>query len=59
MRAIQDLSVLARPDGSRIMGSCPPEQTQVLELIRSFVTYSRAHPAELEGNAAVVVFKAL
>jgi hypothetical protein len=59
MLAIQDISVLARPDGSRIIGSCPPEQTTVLELIRSFVTYSRSHPAELQDNAAVVVLKAL
>ena len=40
-------------------GSCPPEQTTVLQLIRSFVTYARSHPAELEGNTAVAVFKAL
>ena len=31
----------------------------VLQLIRSFVTYTRSHPAELEGNTAVAVFKAL
>jgi hypothetical protein len=31
----------------------------VLQLIRSFVTYARSHPAELEGNTAVAVFKAL
>ena len=59
MQAMQDLSVLAYEDGTRIMGSCPPEQTTVLQLIRSFVTYARSHPAELEGNTAVAVFKAL
>ena len=59
MQAMQDLSVLAYEDGTRIMGSCPPEQTTVLQLIRSFVTYARSHPDELEGNTAVAVFKAL
>jgi len=59
MQAMQDLSVLAYEDGTRIMGSCPPEQTTVLQLLRSFVTYARSHPAELEGNTAVAVFKAL
>jgi hypothetical protein len=59
MQAVQDLSVLVYEDGTRIMGSCPPEQTTVLQLIRSFVTYARSHPDELEGNTAMAVFKAL
>jgi Rap1a immunity proteins len=59
MQAVQDLSVLVYEDGIRIMGSCPPEQTTVLQLIRSFVTYARSHPDELEGNTAMAVFKAL
>jgi Rap1a immunity proteins len=59
MRAMQDMSVLAYEDGIRIMGSCPPEQTTVLQLIHSFVNYARSHPAELEGNTALAVFKAL
>ncbi|MGP0090732.1 MAG: Rap1a/Tai family immunity protein [Xanthobacteraceae bacterium] len=59
MRAMQDLSVLADQDGHRIMGSCPPEQTTVLQLIHVFVTHARSHPGELEGNAALVVIKAL
>jgi hypothetical protein len=59
LRAVQDLSVLAYEDGTRIMGSCPPEQTTVLQLIQSFVTYASSHPDELEGNTAVAVFKAL
>jgi len=59
MQAMQDLSVLAYEDGTRIMGSCPPEQTTVLQLIHAFVTYARSHPDELEGNTALAVFKAL
>jgi Rap1a immunity proteins len=59
MQAVQDLSVLVYEDGTGIMGSCPPEQTTALQLIRSFVTYARSHPDELEGNTAMAVFKAL
>lgn len=59
MQAVQDVSVLVYEDGTRIMGSCPPEQTTVLQLIRSFVTYARSHPDELEGNTLLAVFTAL
>jgi hypothetical protein len=59
MQAIQDLSVLVEPDGRRLLGSCPPETTTTLQLVRSFAAYARAHPAELGGNSAVVVIKAL
>ena len=34
MQAVQDLSVLVYEDGARIMGSCPPKQTTVLQLHR-------------------------
>ncbi len=44
-----------RNQGYGIMSA---EQTTVLQLIRSFVTYARSHPAELEG-ILVAVFKAL
>jgi len=59
MQAMQDLSVLADENGDRIMGACPPEQTTTLQLIRSFAGYARAHRSELQGNAVVVVFRAL
>jgi hypothetical protein len=59
MQAIQDLSVLTEEDGHRLMGSCPPEQITLLQLIHSFVTYARSHAGELKGNTAVVVIKAL
>jgi hypothetical protein len=58
MQAMQDLSVLADQDGNRIMGSCPPAKTTLLQLIHAFVTYARSHPSELQGNTAVVVLKA-
>src|SRR5262249_42569574 len=59
MQAMQDLSVLADEEGHRIMGACPPGQTTTLQLIQSFVRYARAHRTELQGNAVVVVFRAL
>ena len=59
MRAMQDFSVLVDENGRRFIGSCPPEETTLLELIRSFMTYARSHPGELKGNAALMVIKAL
>jgi hypothetical protein len=59
MQAVQDLSVLADESGNRLLGSCPPENTTSLQLIRSFLGYARAHPAALTGNTAVVVIHSL
>jgi hypothetical protein len=59
MRAMQDVSVLAFEDGSRLLGACPPEDTTLLQLIQAFLKYARAHPAELQGSTAVAVIKAL
>ena len=59
MQAMQDLSVLADQEGDRIMGACPPEKMTTLLLIQLFGRYARAHPSELQGNAAVAVFRAL
>jgi Rap1a immunity proteins len=59
MQAIQDLSVVVDQDGHRLLGSCPPEQTTLLQLIHSFMRYARSHPGELQGSAGVAVIKAL
>ena len=59
MQAMQNISVIVDQDGNRLIGSCPPEDTTLLQLIHSFVAYAHAHPKELEGNAAVAVVKAL
>ena len=59
MQAMQDLSVLSDEDGHRIMGACPPEQASTLQLIQSFMRYSRAHRSELPGNAVIAVFRAM
>jgi hypothetical protein len=58
MKAMQDLSVWTDENGNRILGSCPPERTTTLDLIHSFVRYSRSHRRELPSNAALAVTKA-
>src|SRR5437762_13371070 len=57
MQAMQNMSVLVDESGDRVMGSCPPEETTLLQLIRAFVIYARSHPQQLKGNAAIAVIK--
>jgi hypothetical protein len=59
MQAVQDMSVLVTPEGRRLIGSCPPEQTTLLRLIHIFVNYARSHRSDAQGNVAVTVIKAL
>jgi hypothetical protein len=59
MEGMQDLSVITDQDGTRIIGSCPPEHETLLQLIHTFVAYARSHPKELRGNTAVTVIKAM
>jgi hypothetical protein len=58
MQAMQDVSVLIDENGHRIIGSCPPERTTLLRLIRSFSAYARSHSEKFQDNAAVAVIKA-
>jgi len=46
-------------DIESIMGACPPETMTTVLLIQLFGRYARSHPGELQGNAAVAVFRAL
>jgi len=59
MQAIQDLSVLVDQHGLRVIGSCPPEETTTVQLVQALLGYARTHAAELDGNAAAMVIKAL
>ena len=59
MQAMQDMSVLVTPEGLKLIGSCPPEQTTLLRLIHIFVNYARSHRSDAQGNVAVTVIKAL
>jgi hypothetical protein len=58
LKAMQDLSIWVDENGNKIFGSCPPETTTTLDLIRSFVTYGRSHRGRLPSNAALAVMKA-
>jgi hypothetical protein len=55
---MQDLSVWVDQNGNRILGSCPPESTTTLDLIRTFVRYGRSHDPDLPSNAALALTKA-
>jgi Ssp1 endopeptidase immunity protein Rap1a len=57
MQAVQQFSVLVEEDGHRLIGSCPPEQVTLLQLIHSFLAYARSHPGALEGNTAAAVIE--
>jgi hypothetical protein len=59
MQAMQDVSVLVTPEGQTLIGSCPPEQTKLLQLTRIFIRYERSNPRMEEGNAAAAMIKAL
>jgi hypothetical protein len=59
MQAIQNLLVLIDQDGTRILGVCAPEETTLLDLINSFLAYTRKYPSELKENAAAVAIKAM
>jgi hypothetical protein len=58
LKAMQDLSIWVDENGKKIFGSCPPEATTTLDLIRSFVRYGRLHRRQLPSNAALAVTKA-
>jgi Rap1a immunity proteins len=59
MQGLQDIVTLADEAGRPIMGSCPPEYTTTLDLLRSFLGYGRSHPEALKSTAAVAVILAL
>jgi hypothetical protein len=59
MQALQDIVALTDEAGRPILGSCPPEDTATLDLLRSFLAHGRSHPEALKGNAAVAVITAL
>jgi hypothetical protein len=59
MRAMQDISVLVTSEGRRLVGSCPPEQTTLLQLIHIFIRHERSNPGKEQGNTASAVIKAL
>jgi Rap1a immunity proteins len=59
LEAFQDLSVLVDQNGARVLGVCPPEHGTLLDLVRLYVRYARAHRRELPESSAVAVINAL
>jgi hypothetical protein len=59
MQAIQDLSMLADADGHRLIGSCPPADSRLRDLIRAFLDYEQLHRGDVEANTVIAVTKAL
>src|SRR5262245_32151274 len=60
MTAIQDLTAtVEREGGPSVIGACVPPETTRLDIIRAFVTYARAHPAELRLRATATIIPAL
>src|SRR4051794_33143320 len=59
MQAIQDLSMLADADGHRLIGSRPPAETRLRDLVRAFLEYEQLHRSDVEANTVIAVTKAL
>ena len=59
MQAAQDLVVLTDESGRRLIGACPPEETTTLDLVETFLAYSRSQSEMLDENAFVAVIAAL
>ena len=59
MQAMQEISVLVTSEGRRLTGSCPPEQTTLLQLIHIFIRHERSKREKEHGNTASAVIRAL
>ncbi len=59
MEAMQDMAALGDEGGHRLLGVCLPEAGRTDALVRTFATYARAHPDELDSRASAVLLYAL
>ncbi len=59
MSSIQDMSVLVDPAGHRLLGICPPPNSDVLDFVKAFVRSARRRDVDKEDNAAAAVVPAL
>jgi len=57
MQAMQDLSFLAVEDDRSVLGSCPPKNSTLLQLIQTLVIYAKTHGDENDESAALGVVK--
>jgi hypothetical protein len=60
MGAVQDFAATVEEEGGpSLIGSCVPSETTRLELVRAFTQYARAHRADLDLRATVLLIPAL
>jgi hypothetical protein len=56
---IQELSTIQWPNGTMMLGACPPPASTRIELIKVFLRYTDDHPEMLHESFAAVVLPAL
>jgi Rap1a immunity proteins len=59
MSAVQNMSVLIDQSGEPLLGICAPENTRLLDYVRTFVRYARRVPRGGQENAAALAVEAL
>src|SRR4051794_21825480 len=62
MSAVQDLSRLAEradDEATTLLRICPPPKSTLVQLVRVFTAYARAHPSALHVDAASIAVAAL
>jgi hypothetical protein len=57
--AIQELYTVQLPDGTAMLGACPPVPSNRVELIKVFLKYTDDHPETLHESFAYVFLPAL
>jgi Ssp1 endopeptidase immunity protein Rap1a len=61
MGAVQDFSVIwvDEQPPKPMLGSCPGPKTKLMQFIRVFTNYARAHPQELHEPAPVLILRVM
>ena len=60
MGAVQDFAATVEDEGGHsVIGSCVPAETTLIEIVRAFTKYARAHRADLDLRATALVIPAL
>jgi hypothetical protein len=57
MQAMQDVATLVDENRQAVLGSCPDEQTTLIELIQAFLDYYGSHPDGASEKATIAVIK--
>ena len=59
MEAVQDVISLGDENSVPLLKACIPSESSLTQLIRIFVAFGQANPAELHKRASVLVMRAL